>query len=1425
MRRKWLPWALAFVASLAVVFTLIAVRSRHPGPALERARAAWAVAGGAVAADGPGSAGRAATTKTALLPGGTYRAVGEAEITSPGGLAVRLRAGTRFRLEPGAALPTVLSGEADVETAEPLRLGVLEIAPIELSRLVFDSEGFTIASGRIEAGGRLLESGERFDFAAGPAEPPVAPEAPAGEPALALARAGRVISAATDHPIAGAVVRATAFHGTPAPSPPSGDLEREGPGFDAAADLAAAATWPPLHVEQVATADDGSFALTRFAPDDPRISIHLQVEHPGHGPETAILADRWADGRWPEVEVRLRPAMTVRLEVAFSDGTPLAEAPLRVAAWGEGYDFLEAGPVELGWNGALLRRGPDRVLWTDEKGALHLPFTGHPFDLDCLHPAYYLYHRDLFFEMVGVLTLTPRLREPFRAEARTGAIQRRQVLLRPHVAGPATAAAGTEVEVAFAHLRPRRLRTDEGGWFEIGIEPLPENVPAPTLSEPLPGRLTILAPELPGAGAPVFVPSVEEQVAVHATLPGRIAFRAVDEETLEPVPPERIHIFPDLTVLRRGVDGRVECRGVLPPTGSAIEVSISGRLPWRGLLPGTAGGDIDLGDVPFARGWEREAVLADVPAEVLPGAALLVRDESVTPPGESRYPLGGDGRVLLTGLHRGSFTFALEGPLASAFAGSFSMLESDLVEPLVLEFPIVSAEEVAVHGRVVDLEPLDAAAALVIERFLIAGAPEPVAFPPYPLAPDGSFGSVRRLAGVLAAEVTVLGSAEFGALVVVERGGGPPVFAAGEVRLGPRTHAEVSFVSEGLRRVTPPFVIRLRGEEGAERLARLRVRKRNLFIDGLLPGTYSLLWHGPQNQEETHAIEAPRGGPLRIASTATRSALAEEIVEVLVTDAGGQPIPGARVVPPAPPNPHLAPEEPGVLLARAFPLGRTSFVIEAPGFLTAHLEVEPRTPIPSHVILYRPAAATALLLDAAGERFTGDVAVSWEPLAPGPITYGAPLAVAVTNGVFETGGLPAVPLRFTLAPGQAAGVSIRREWTFAEGENQELGILRFAESRRLSGRVVFPDGTPAAGAAVALVPRGDARRFPYRPHPLERARFSVKADALGEYALEGLPVEPLGDLVLGAYLPGWASAREDPVDFGLETHDFVCEPEAVLELDAGYDEHAPESVRSAYAFTLDYLPPGVTPDGRFIEEGAISLGEVAPPGPDTEVFAGIEPGTYRLRWGLRKAYPRLPGTAVEAFVPPGEARLITLRAGGRVLGGSVTLNGTRLDRGWVILTADPASGVASVGRVREGKLVLADPPEDTRAYVAVIPERTPQPLQNTARGEALPVLLRDYRGDLRDGSLRADYRAHDLTVRFTGDFLARHPRAYLVAEHYEWERGRFRGFDAEEAITGSEVTFHLLPPGPRSVSVRSERGSLVVQYRIDLQEDSVLEVR
>jgi hypothetical protein len=64
-----------------------------------------------------------------------------------------------------------------------------------------------------------------------------------------------------------------------------------------------------------------------------------------------------------------------------------------------------------------------------------------------------------------------------------------------------------------------------------------------------------------------------------------------------------------------------------------------------------------------------------------------------------------------------------------------------------------------------------------------------------------------------------------------------------------------------------------------------------------------------------------------------------------------------------------------------------------------------------------------------------------------------------------------------------------------------------------------------------------------------------------------------------------------------------------------------------------------------------------------------------------------------------------------------------------------------------------------------------------------------------------------------------------VAEHYEWERGRFRGFDAEEAITGSEVTFHLLPPGPRSVSVRSERGSLVVQYRIDLQEDSVLEVR
>jgi hypothetical protein len=240
---------------------------------------------------------------------------------------------------------------------------------------------------------------------------------------------------------------------------------------------------------------------------------------------------------------------------------------------------------------------------------------------------------------------------------------------------------------------------------------------------------------------------------------------------------------------------------------------------------------------------------------------------------------------------------------------------------------------------------------------------------------------------------------------------------------------------------------------------------------------------------------------------------------------------------------------------------------------------------------------------------------------------------------------------------------------------------------------------------------------------------------------------------------------------------------------------------------------------------AIPLGEIGS-APGVLAFDGIHPGRYRLRWGLRRGYDPFPGLWQDALVLPGSSGRLSIRLEGRTLSGRALLNGAPVERGWVLLTADPGVvGATQVGRIRGGEFTIVDPPDAFRAHAAVIPERTPQPLQDISRGKALPGVLRGYRADARAGHLQVEYEAHDLTIHFGGDFLARHPGAVIEFAHYEWDRNRFREFFVEELIEGPSLDLSLLSPGVHRIEVRTPKGTLIHSQVIDLRRSETIEIR
>jgi hypothetical protein len=829
-----------------------------------------------------------------------------------------------------------------------------------------------------------------------------------------------------------------------------------------------------------------------------------------------------------------------------------------------------------------------------------------------------------------------------------------------------------------------------------------------------------------------------------------------------------------------------------------------------------------------------------VDAALLEGAEVVVVEEGGFVRLERRHRVGPDGAVRVGGLRRAIYSISAEGPRILTVSITVSMLESDLAEPLVLPVAPLAFEDALLRGRVVDLPEGVAPRLEVVERWIVAGAEDPLSFPPYPLAPDGSFGSFRRLAGVLGVEISVISPSDWSGSAAAGRIDGAPLFDAGAIRLEPRTHAEIAFTVEGLGRVDPPLRVTLHGEPALAEIARLRLRGRELWIDNLHPGSYTLRWAeepdggGERGPEGTHAFVVPRAPPARVTATLPREPRAEEAVEIHVSDSSGAPLEDVRVDPTPPPRPRGAddePDEPGTHLALVRPRETSRFQVASPGYLPASVEIGPRAPLPSRIVLYREGGARAHFLAPGGERLTGTVAVSWQPLSTSEIAHGRPGVFPVEDGRFEAWGLPPVPLVYTFVH-EGSGLALRREITLAEGGPAlDLGVLRFEETRKLRGTVFLEDGSPAPGAWVAFVPRGAALQLPFRKSPFDGALYSARASTQGVYEFDALPLVLPPDLALVAGLHGFGAAREEPLDLSLDVHDFVLARAAALDLDVGY-RFPPDEGRNprgearppSHGFWLEYVQSGTDPEGRLLHDEVTPLGEIDPFRVGGMHFPSVEPGRYRVKWGLREAYEPLPGVWEEVIAAPGARSRLRLRLEGRVLRGVAQLNGRVVERGWIILTDSPGLS-ARVGRIREGEFTVIDPPDSFRCHAAVIPEKAPQPLQNIARGEALPVPVRNYRAALREGWLEFEYAAHDLTIRFGDDFLARHQGAVLSFDHYAWERERFREFPAEEAIDGAPVDLRLLAPGLHRITVRSARDTLLFTQLIDLKEDRAMEIR
>lgn len=1295
------------------------------------------------------------------------------------------------------------------------------------------------------AGGARGQGREEGKASAGeePAADPGKPALPASETMVrsdgseSAASRAFVFDAVSGAAVAGASVRLTWFHG-------STDLSRAG--------------LSPLAAVVHHSGEDGGFGFPIVLPEDPRLRAHVQINHPDYSPEVCVLHGRMdSRGRWTKVEAAgdtpdlvvlggrtggpgtgsriefyVRRTLTVPLTVLGPDGGGLANAPLAVRPWVDDHSFLDEAEVEFAWSGRLVRPGPWRVLYTDERGSLRLPFSDAPWELELLHPLYFLHGRPRpgFPEAIGRQRILLQDAREFVLEAEQG-----------HLAGhrlvdlDGRPLAECEIEVELEGMPPLRTRTDPSGWFELGIHPFPQPSPLISFANRRAGRLTVLSPRYWNRSMDITLPIDEPELLLEARAASFLDFRLVSREGegAPAVAPDALRTTLDMTLMRLGANGEVSYCGIPPPAGSKMGVLQSGYLPvsvwWPESPQRFLSHDIDLGELSLIRGWTREVHLEGASPEGLATASLSVSSIDGVPAGFDglevhRYEPGADGRVRIGGLQHGEYLLSVDGPLLGSLARRVTIFEENLDEPIVMPLQLSGEELVTVSGLVAGLGPFETRGVTVVERYFISGREEALAMPPYPLSREGVFGSIRKLSGVEAVEVSISTTGDRGEQVLLSRGEGPPKFEFGELRLRRPPKAVLEFYTPGYPAVWPPLNPGLEGESGSEVSSRFRLSGHLLVIDNLRMGRYVLRWKGFAGEEESYLFDVPNkfGGEIR--GRVKRRLLPLEVIEIDVVDSRGGRVEGARVLQEdtlLPPG--LGPGHPALenrLFVTVTTRQETSFSVEAPGFLPAFVRVPPGEVVPLNIVLYRDITrVVGRVLDTGGEPFSGILEIDWTPLTPAVTRHGQPLLVEVLNGRLRADGLLPQPRDFIFRPKDSSSFLRRRLALPEERRLVDLGVLRLGETRAIKGFVYLGDGSPAPGVVVALLPIADAYRYPgVDPVDFKRLQWKTKTDEKGGFELGELPLVLPPRWALIAQLDGFSdSVEEDPV-LGLPSRELFLEPEAVLEVNIGY-LNEPEG--DHYAFSLEFQADPADPGSR------VDLGELPPEFFGLHRFEGVRPGQYRVKWGLRDAYEPIPPVWQDVFLPAGGLGRLDFIIEGLVVRGRAELNGLPVEKGWVILTHNPGeNGGARVGRVVDGEFELIDPPKVLRAWAAVIPEEKDQTQQNIYRGEALPVEVRNYRSALRSGFLEVVGAGYDLRLELDRDLLLRNPGATLSFDHWEWDGRRFRAVEDSELIESSRLSFGLLLPGSYRFTIRSETGSLLRQFTVPLKgADLVVPIR
>ena len=1213
--------------------------------------------------------------------------------------------------------------------------------------------------------------------------------------------AGRIVDARTGQSLAGAEILAIGYHG-------------------AATDLWTAG-YPAMYRRQVEVGDDGSFSVPPFSITDPLLRVYLQITKAGYAPEYVVLErEEMLSGRWQSAEVHLRPAEVTAVRVRSRRGrTAVLVTPLE-----DRHLLADAKQVYAAPRGAgrLVAEREPYVSYPDERGFIYLPRSPFFYYLELLDSHNYLVHRDEFFrkrEEGRVRFHTPRRHTETTLRILTYAPY--EVLMRDRNGEPIDEAL---VEVGVSG-RKILARTDSEGRLRFGYAERVSYAPDGQVA----ALFTVRDPRYSRRSVRTVIPEPNQVVTLPADRAMQLTFRTVvvDEETPEPIAPEGIEISWDWTSVHVGLDGVVQYLG--HTTSGPLEVRARGYLPAVVELPEpNVDGDYELGDVVLERGRRQVFTVAGAPEQLLAGAFLAVSDVSTRR--VHRYPLAraprGDGRVSLvaSGLSAGAHVATVEGPHVSTLTVPFEVPE-DLSddEPIALDVRASPEEFVQVSGTVRYTGAGSPSDLRVIERYFRADRNEPIAERSYAPGPDGSFGSVRRYADVHSVHVAIVDVNGRGTEVFSQRDG-EPRFAFGEVTLVRQPRVEVSFFADDVGRVLPPGQVSLKGVDGNEQFARFRLHNHRLYIDNVRRGVYQLTWGREMGRRQSKTISVVSGQVTKV--NVTIPARQVEMVPVRVIDSQAQPIVDARVTVDEKDSslsswdglhvPRREDDEPGVRLVAVSTRERTKWHVEANGYLPATVLVEPGAAVPTEIVLYRPVKVVAKIVDVDGTPIDGNVEVSWERTDAVTVNHGVPLFDSVRNGHFDVEGFPPVPVRatFSLQDSAARATVLLTVEENASGI-QDIGSIQLYESRTLRGVVLKPDGLPAAKASVAIVEPDRIGRFPLRePIRFEEERHRAVTDAQGKFRIDNLPIR-IENGALVAHLDGYAHAYIEPLGVDLEQVELVLRDSGDLTLDVGY-RNAVEL--QDYAFQLEYQSDPDDPETRFL------LGEIPSHAQAVATYEAVEPGLYRLTWGLRDGYEPIPALSEEVVVLPGEVSALRLRLDGRTLTGRASLNGVLVKDGWILLTDQPGlTGSFRVGRIVDGNYTIIDPPNSHLTHGVVIPRGTPQALVNAHRGEALPVRVPNYSAALRSGFLHFDYSGRTVTFQISSAYLARYPGAYLSFDGYEWDGDRFRSYAATEAIEDTVVRFQLLAaPGIHRFSIRRERGGLLLSRRVNLIDENIV---